>query len=450
MRLIHSSLAWQWFLLVIAAPFLAFITPARTPALLLIPTLWIIAWLADREAFPRTPLSPALLLFSLMALVSMWATYDMQQSLPKIAGVVLGFGAFSILVRHRTGPGLWWLGLCAFLAVGVAIAGVSLVSTRWTAKIGILAPLVNQLPGPLLSLPGIEGAINPNEVGGAMTWIVPPALATTALALMRQHALRDKMGTVKGLLISLGVLLAAGLTLITLILTQSRSAYLGFGIAAAFMCLFALPKRGRLALFFVGVIALIGLGVALWSQGAEAVIQPLFEQSGDPLNSLEGRLEIWSRALYGIQDFVFTGMGMNTFREVVHILYPLFLISPNTDIAHAHNEFLQAALDLGVPGLIAFVALYFCAFGMLASVWRTADMLTVEHPLFDRVVIRGMVLGLGGGLLAHALYGLTDAVALGAKPGILYWMLLGVIAGLYRQRSMQEARLATKNSELSE
>jgi hypothetical protein len=44
-----------------------------------------------------------------------------------------------------------------------------------------------------------------------------------------------------------------------------------------------------------------------------------------------------------------------------------------------------------------------------------------------------LALGLGGGLLAHLLYGLTDAVALGAKPGVLFWMLLGLIAGLHRQ-----------------
>ena len=47
-----------------------------------------------------------------------------------------------------------------------------------------------------------------------------------------------------------------------------------------------------------------------------------------------------------------------------------------------------------------------------------------------------MVLGLGGGLLAHAIYGLTDAVALGAKPGILFWMLLGLVAGLYLQTNL--------------
>ena len=37
---------------------------------------------------------------------------------------------------------------------------------------------------------------------------------------------------------------------------------------------------------------------------------------------------------------------MNTFRHVVHLLYPLFTISPDIDFGHAHNEFLQAAIDL--------------------------------------------------------------------------------------------------------
>ena len=66
----------------------------------------------------------------------------------------------------------------------------------------------------------------------------------------------------------------------------------------------------------------------------------------------------------------FTGMGMDTFRSVVNVLYPLQIISagsPIKDIGHAHNEFLQAALDLGIPGLIAFISIYIVAFTMLVQ-----------------------------------------------------------------------------------
>ena len=43
------------------------------------------------------------------------------------------------------------------------------------------------------------------------------------------------------------------------------------------------------------------------------------------------------------------------------------------------------------------------------------------------------MMGLVGGLPAHVIYGMTGAVALGAKPGVLFWMLLGLICGLHAQ-----------------
>ncbi len=164
-------------------------------------------------------------------------------------------------------------------------------------------------------------------------------------------------------------------------------------------------------------------------------------QAGFSLDSLASRLEIWPRAIYGVQDFPFTGMGMNTFREVIHVLYPSFTIPPDIDIAHAHNEFLQAALDLGIPGLIAFSSIYIISFWMLVKVWkslsgegtgrRTSEERTACIISEDTVLKRALVLGLGGGLFGHMIFGMTDAISLGAKPGIFYWILLGLIAGLY-------------------
>ena len=47
-------------------------------------------------------------------------------------------------------------------------------------------------------------------------------------------------------------------------------------------------------------------------------------------------------------------------------------------------------------------------------------------------MIRLCVLGLGGGLAAHFIFGFTDAIILRA-PGIFWWTLLGLIAGLFHQ-----------------
>ncbi len=40
------------------------------------------------------------------------------------------------------------------------------------------------------------------------------------------------------------------------------------------------------------------------------------------------------------------------------------------DITHAHNEFLQTALDLGLPGLAALVTLYVVTFRLLGACWQ--------------------------------------------------------------------------------
>jgi putative inorganic carbon (HCO3(-)) transporter len=125
--------------------------------------------------------------------------------------------------------------------------------------------------------------------------------------------------------------------------------------------------------------------------------------------------------VYAIQDFPFTGVGLGTFRRVVGLLYPLFTISPDIDIAHAHNIFLQVALDVGVPGLIAYLALLWVA-GAVA--WHVARG---GPPL-----LQALAIGLLAALVSLHLYGLTDALALGSKPGLAFWMILGLLAALPR------------------
>jgi putative inorganic carbon (HCO3(-)) transporter len=101
------------------------------------------------------------------------------------------------------------------------------------------------------------------------------------------------------------------------------------------------------------------------------------------------------------------------------------------DIGHAHNLWLQAALDLGLPGLCAYAAMWLGAGAMLVRVWRTGHRIHVDAR--SQSFARPLALGLAGGLAAHFVFGLADAVAIGAKPGMLWWSMLGLIAGLYEQ-----------------
>ena len=46
-------------------------------------------------------------------------------------------------------------------------------------------------------------------------------------------------------------------------------------------------------------------------------------------------------------------------------------------------------------------------------------------------LMRTMTLGLAGCFLGHMMFGLVDAITLGAKPGFLFWMLEGLIVSQF-------------------
>jgi putative inorganic carbon (HCO3(-)) transporter len=191
---------------------------------------------------------------------------------------------------------------------------------------------------------------------------------------------------------------------------------------------------------------MLGLAAYLRSPGALAP-KDLLVSSGVPvvetpsLESMESRLDLWSRAVYAIQDFPLTGMGMDVFQQVVHRLYPLYLIQITTTPAHAHNQYLQIAIDLGLPGLVAFLALNIGAFVMLARLARLARLAKLAKlaRLARQSREEGnthlvLVYGLGGGLAASLLHGFLDAAAMVSKAWFLFWLVLGLVAGLYARQ----------------
>ena len=386
----------------------------------------------------------------LMLLVSVLVTPDLAFSLSEVSNMILAFAAFFVVAREARRPNGFAGFLALFLAAGLTIAVFSLINTTWSTKIGFLASLTAHFPPRLVGSIGIGQPFNPNQMAGSLLWVAPMFLCLpiglATMAHARPGAPVSRFAHLARLGLIALLLLTALPVLADLLLTQSRGAYIAFALVLPVLLFLALPRRGRWIMALTLLVATIAAAIFLWQR--RDTIAPQLGLSLDPatasapapgadstaqgLDTLNGRMEIWSRALYGIEDFPFTGMGMNSFRRVVHLLYPLFLTSPDSDIAHAHNEFLQAALDLGLPGMIAFGALYLVAAWMLRRIWLAADTLTHSPPLgYSPPLTRALTLGLGGGLFAHFIFGLTDAVALGALPGVLFWMLLGLITGLF-------------------
>ena len=114
---------------------------------------------------------------------------------------------------------------------------------------------------------------------------------------------------------------------------------------------------------------------------------------------------------------------------MVDALYPFEGLQPGM-LDHAHSLLLQIGVDLGIPGLIGWLAAFFL---ILLAAWKTITPGVKLQP--DRTP------GLAEGLLASQfvliLHGLVDAVAWGmVRPAPLVWILWGmVMAGFIHQKS---------------
>lgn len=338
-----------------------------------------------------------------MTLVGLYPSVETSTSLRVLYKTVVEVALFCGLVNGvRSRERLWAL-TGILLAAGVGAALLGLIGTNWsTSKLAALAALVpvyRWLPKtviPFLNKAGFSG----NIVGGTLAMLLPLNLSLFCFGSKR--CTRPLLGL---------SLLIMG---ITLLLTQSRGALLGCAVALVAMAIW----RSR---WFVLLIPLALFGLFLVSRyfGVEQLAD--FLLITETTSSAQGRLELWQRAIYMLQDFPFTGIGLGDFSRVAPILYPFFLIGPDTVVPHAHNLFLQMGVDLGIPGLVAFIALL-TAFTITAVGTIRQARGTEFAPL---------AIGLFCGFVVYLIHGLLDNITFSTKPGTVIWAILGLTTALW-------------------
>jgi putative inorganic carbon (hco3(-)) transporter len=415
-RLSNWMLWFEPALVILLAPVFLFPSPRRSLLFLLLPLLFVFHFMARKRCVEHSPANWPLYFLLVMVAVSLYATYDIAFSLPKIAGVLLGAAIYFAIINRIDSQRLLALLLGAFLIGGLVLSAMGILGTQWGQKIPMLGGVTSHLAPRIKGIPGAEEGFHPNAIAGGLVLFIPLQISLF-FSLYHNRANKKLMLPVAG---------SFAITCGVAILTQSRGGWIGLavGLVLLFGWMFRWCRWLAFAALALAVILMFYLGPG---KIGDAVMAGMGSTSS-VVPSIEGRLEVWDRAIYGISDFPFTGMGMNTFRKVVHVLYPLFLASPDADIASCHNQLLQTALDLGIPGLVAYVALLAAAITMGIVVWRRSSV-----PW-----IRASAQGLACGILAQQVFGITDAIPLGAKVGIFFWIALGALAAMHRLTENRE------------
>ena len=167
----------------------------------------------------------------------------------------------------------------------------------------------------------------------------------------------------------LPLLLAAGtvvLLALAVVTTTSRggTALMVPALAAALLILF--DTRGRSRTLLIG-----GAGVVLLAGGALLLSSPVVRATADRFagSGSDLRFDYWTDTLVAVRAFWPAGSGLGTFVPVYAAVQDLGSVN-TAFVNHAHNDYLELALECGLAGVAGIVA-YMLLVGRLAiRIWR--------------------------------------------------------------------------------
>ncbi len=374
--------------------------PALAVGLLL--AIFLLRGMANGRLLGFTPADfPLVILLALIPL-NLWATPDISITLPRIYALIANIAIFwAVAAQHESR----WLPFSAWalLAAGLVIGGFTLLGTNFT---DFQLPFINQAVHkaiPTLWRPFWNPAgMNPNLSGGLLALFWPPAF----------------IFLIKGP--GWPVRLAGGITMAfltaMLLLAQSRGAALGI-LTAVIILTILLNWRWLMFWIISAAIAFFALP-QLFPSFAFANL--LNDGAAGDVVTLAARLEIWSRTLYMIQDFPFTGVGHGMVEPVIRILYPLFLINPNAVVGHAHNIYLHTAAEMGLPALVVMLAFYLLL--LLLPLKRLRQTPTGRAA--------NLSLALFGTIIVYLTHGLVEVITYAPRGAIIVWGLFGLLVAV--------------------
>jgi O-antigen ligase len=172
----------------------------------------------------------------------------------------------------------------------------------------------------------------------------------------------------------LRVLAVVGLAVLGLgqVYSGSRGGFLACLAVAAFVLLrfTTVPARSRLA----GLIVILAVVFATASDRYWTQMQRITNPDQDYNTTSEsGRIKIWERGLGYMTEHPVFGVGVNNFPVAEGTISPLSRLQERGRGVRwnaAHNSFIQAGAELGMPGLLLFVGLIVSAFASLRRVAR--------------------------------------------------------------------------------
>ena len=276
-------------------------------------------------------------------------------SLNSLMGIIPPLAMFCAMTRLRAYRASWLaIALLAGTVFGILLGALQVTSsdalnspwylygeTNWGVAVGFFA--------------------NANHMATLLV-ITIPFLA--AIAAPNRQANLQRFSALLALVAGAGLVVLVGLAL--------NGSLAGYGLALpvlAASALIILPPNSRLRIWAVVFAGLLLIG-SLTALATTSIAGKKFGQ--DATTSVQSRATILATSDEALRDYLPFGTGLGTFRSVYqHYERPEQVTE--TYVVHAHNDYVELALEMGVGGII--VMLLFLGWWVAATwrVWRTAE-----------------------------------------------------------------------------
>lgn len=367
--------------------------------------------------FIPSPLRWPIILILIWLPITLWASVDRTASYIAMGYLLLGIVLYVALINWPPVQRKPRLLLQILLLIGGGLALIAPLFTAWKIEFRLFQFPIYELlrSASLETLFGFTETIHANVLAGTLVLILPILVILTIDKVQIYATLNSRKGVSAIWFWILGCLLLS-----VIVLSQSRGAYLAAILSVGFVGSFAWRKLIALLAF----VAALATALLFYYGDPFAALDVVATDSA--LGGAEFRIDVWSNSLYAISDFVFTGIGIGTFNQIVPEFYPFAYVN-GAYAHHAHNLYLQIALDIGLPGLITYLTL------IATLLWMSITVLRSTRDLETRM----LAIGATGSLVALLTHGLLDAVTWGTKLAFIPWIIFALITILYRQ-SQQE------------
>jgi O-antigen ligase len=352
-----------------------------------------------------------LCMFTLLSFLDVINSSGSEVSFIKIAGLLLlvSWAAATATSSEREQRSL--LGVHPWLcAAAVGLAGWSALSIAWAESSSVAVSSSERFLLDILLLPIVFGAVRKRE---HVLWVIVAFVAGAALssAFGLVHSADERLtGTLgdaneEAAVLVAGMLLAAGLAaglprgsprrllasaagvlaFIGLLSTVSRGGLVASGVALAGGALFG----GRWRTQAVAALAVGAVAVGLYF----AVLAPLEARRHFTSANTTGRTDLWKVGVKMFEANPAIGVGSGNFQTAsIHFVSqagPLTRADLIVDEPHvAHNVYLELLDDLGVPGLLAFLAAACAALAISLEAARRYELAgDVQFELISRLLM---------------------------------------------------------------